>query len=246
MIALLKEAIQRGFQLFGYEVHKRTALPPPPRATMGEGLRWLAARRFQVSTVLDVGASDGRWSAGCMEYFPGARYVLFEPQPVHQEALRRFASLPGSRVEVASKAVGGEVGRARFDASDPLGGVLVDDGRGATIEVPVTTVDAAVSELRLPPPFLLKLDTHGVEAAILDGARQTLRDCSALVIEAYAYRLLPETLLFWELCARLAEQGFRVADAVDTLHRPFDGSLWQMDLIFIRDDWPGFEHREYR
>src|ERR1700682_1665898 len=42
------------------------------------------------NTILDVGASDGRWAALAIAAFPAASHVLFEPQPVHAEALRRF------------------------------------------------------------------------------------------------------------------------------------------------------------
>jgi hypothetical protein len=67
-----------------------------------------------------------------------------------------------------------------------------------------------------------------------------------LVIEAYNYRISGEALLFWELCAYLAERGFRPVDLVDSMHRPYDDAFWQMDLVFVRSTWAGFAYNAFR
>src|SRR6185312_9804788 len=103
-----------------------------------------------------------------------------------------------------------------------------------SITVRVVTLDEALADAT--PPLLVKLDTHGVEAAILAGAEQTLGRSVAWIIEAYNHRITTDCLLFWELCDYMAEQGFRPLDLVDVLHRPYDRTLWQMDLLFIRSD----------
>lgn len=195
-----------------------------------------------VSTVLDVGASNGCWAKLCRKSFPKAKYVLFEPQPCHQESLARLAS--DANVTVVRKAVGATDGMTYFDASDPFGGVLVDEPEG-NIEVPLTSIDSAVSQLCLREPYLLKLDTHGVEKEILAGARRTLPKCEALIIECYNHRVTPGALLFWELCSYLQERGFRPFDLVDSMRRSRDGSLWQMDLFFVRNAWPGFDSASF-
>lgn len=41
--------------------------------------------------------------------------------------------------------------------------------------VPATTIDLEVAERGLQAPFVIKLDTHGFELPILNGARGTLR-----------------------------------------------------------------------
>lgn len=242
----IKEFIQNLIRLTGYELHRKgRVLPQEDRATMGAGLQWLAGNGFRFATVLDVGASDGRWSAECMRLFPDAGYVLFEPQPVHGAALERFAAAPGRRVRTVRKAVGATTGSICFDATEPFGGVLTERDGDHVIRVEMTSLDAELDARPEPAPYLLKLDTHGVERSILSGAAETLRGCEALIIEAYNYRITGEAFLFWELCAHLGSMGFRVVDACDLLHRPFDGSLWQMDLFFIRDSWPGFAETRY-
>ena len=61
---------------------------------------------------------------------------------------------------------------------------------------------------RPKPPFLVKLDTHGVEAAILGGAQKTLTRSVAWIIEAYNQRIVSDCLLFWELCHSWAHRAF--------------------------------------
>ena len=119
------------------------------------------------------------------------------------------------------------------------------DGPGSVIEVPLTTIDAAVAEHGATGPFLLKLDTHGFEKGILEGSAETLKNAEMLIIEAYNYYVADGSWLFWELCAHLAGQGFRPADLVDVLRRDADGSLWQMDLVFVRDTWAGFQNNTW-
>lgn len=205
--------------------------------TMSAGLKRLQ-NHVTVETVLDVGASNGCWTKICAKAFPQAKYVLFEPQPCHQKRLASFAS--SANVIVVDKAVGAGEGTTWFEASDPFGGVLADQPEG-NIEVPLTTIDSTVAQLQLSGPYLLKLDTHGVEKEILEGASQTLPNCEALIIEAYNHRIGNNALLFWELCGYLHERGFRPIDLVDGMRRKRDDSLWQMDLFFVRNSWQGFE-----
>lgn len=133
------------------------------RSTMNASLRWLSQNGFKIRTVLDVGASDGRWSADCMMFFQDADYVLFEPQPIHAEKLESFASSCKKSVVIINKAVGGSEGHTFFNINNPFGGALSNKDDGCSIKVPVTTIDSAMAEINYSGPYLLKLDTHGFE-----------------------------------------------------------------------------------
>ncbi len=208
-------------------------------------MRALAEIGCAPETIIDVGASNAQWSRAALESFPSAAFVLYEPQAVHFSDLDRFERERGQQVSVVQKAVGRSSGTTLFDASDPFGGALQQTPSAASITVPLTSLDESLSELGAKPPFLVKLDTHGYEFSILEGGAETLRQSVAWIIEAYNIRLTSEGMLFWELCAYMQERGFRPVDLVDVLHRRFDQTLWQMDIFFIRDTWPGFERRSY-
>ena len=210
---------------------------------MRSALRLLARIGVEPATIVDVGASDGRWSKAAREVFPKAQLVLFEPQPVHAPALDRF-QLDNPDATVVRSAVGGSSGSSAFDAADPWAGVLEPQATESSIIVPVVTLDEALADAR--PPFLVKLDTHGVEAAILAGAQRTLERSVAWIIEAYNQRITSECLLFWELCEYMAGHGFRPVAIADVLFRPHDETLWQMDLFFVRADCAAFNYLSYR
>jgi len=241
---MIKDLIRSALRKSGWELRRFGVVP---RTTMTASLQWLASRNLNIQTILDVGASDGRWSQHCMQFFPAAKYVIFEPQPVHSQALDAFANTSGGKVQVVKKAVGAAEGHTFFDISVPMGGALLKDGNGASaLKVEMTTVDTATAELHTAGPYLLKLDTHGFERSILGGSQSTLANSAALIIEAYNYNVTDEAFLFWELCAYLAERGFRPIDLVDVGHRVRDQSLWQMDLVFIRSTWEGFKYIHYQ
>lgn len=217
----------------------------PSARTMADAMATIAARRHRLETVIDVGASNGSWSRDFMRHYPQSRYLLFEPQPIHREALDRFAREHGN-VECVAAAAGAAPGEVYFDASDPLGG-QASHARDAAHDVvlPLASIDAEVASRRLPGPYLIKTDTHGFEVPILDGAARTLAETEVLVIECYNFRIAPECLLFFEMCGRLQRAGFRCIDLVDPLWRD-DGSLWQMDLVFVRESRPEFLRATYR
>src|SRR4051812_39659941 len=80
----LKHLVNRMIRFAG------VAVLPAPAPTLDGALDRLRARKIPISTVVDVGASDGRWSREMMRVYPRAGYLLIEANPVHQPALDRF------------------------------------------------------------------------------------------------------------------------------------------------------------
>jgi len=205
----------------------------------------VSGRGLDVQTVIDVGASNGQWTRAVRPYFPGAYCLLIEANPVHEADLRRFRQ-ELRNVDYVLAAAGDTVGEIYFDNSDPFSGLASHTPlAGPSIRVPVTTIDALVAERGLQPPFLIKLDTHGFEVPILEGARQSLQNTNLLVIEAYNFQLRPGTLKFHELCQLLSTWGFATIDFCDPLFRTRDKAFWQFDLFFIRADREEFKANSY-
>lgn len=207
----------------------------------------LRRRDVAVQTVIDVGASDGRWSARMMKHYPQARYLLVEAQEAaHGNGLRRFKAAHVN-VDYVLSAAGDRDGEIYFDASAPFGGQAATTPYPQNnLVVPMTTLDTLVRRHALEGPFLLKLDTHGFEVPILEGARETLTQAAMLIIEAYNFTLCPGCLRFHELCAYLEARGFRCADWFEPMHRPGDGVFWQMDMVFLPATHRVFASNEYR
>ncbi len=239
-----KDAIQTLLGVLGYRLVRTDS--PGTRCTMEGVFRALAAREHQFKTVIDIGASNGSWSDALMTYFPDRRYLLVEAQPVHEPVLRDYCQRHRN-AEYVLAAAGEGPGRVFFDVDDPFGGQASSTrANAAQAELPVVTIDAEVAARRLPPPYLLKFDTHGYELPILRGAGDTLAKTEVIVMECYNFRISPECLTFFEMCAWLGERGFRCIDLADPLHRPHDDAFWQMDLVFVRSDRPEFAYQRYR
>jgi FkbM family methyltransferase len=144
------------------------------------------------TAVLDVGAHIGLFTvlmARCVG--PSGSVLSFEPTPLTRQALldtvRRNSS--ADIVEVREEAVSDRVGLARFhDTGDPLSNAnsLVESSRSkAVLTVPVTTVDAVVTERKLTVSCI-KIDAEGSEIDIVRGAAATINRCRpALQIEVH-------------------------------------------------------------
>lgn len=203
-----------------------------------------AARGTAIKTWVDVGASDGSWSLRTRRHFPAANYLLFEPLAERQSTLGALQRRHG--FETVAAVAGAIPGSVEFSVDPALDGSgVAAPGAAGTRSVPVETIDRALAARRFPGPYGLKLDTHGYELAVLEGAAQTLPRANLLIIEAYNFTLTPGCLRFHELCAWLEPRGFRCCDLADPMRRPDDGALWQMDLAFAPVTSPLFASNRY-
>lgn len=219
--------------------------PPERDLTLPGALARLRRHGFHFSSVIDVGASNGRWSRKVMASFPQARFFLVDPLEERRAELERFkAECPN--MDFALTAAGDREGEISFYVSGDLDGSGVAENAGTLRTVPLTTLDILVARQRIEGPFLLKLDTHGFEVPIFTGARETLKQTAVLIVEVHNFQLTPTSLRFHEMCTCLENLGFRCYDMIDPYLRPGDGALWQMDLLFARKDAPVFNRSTYQ
>lgn len=213
--------------------------------SLRSALKRCKARGLQVQTIVDVGASDGRWSLVARKFFPQAFCLLIEAQENHKKSLEKLkARVNGFDYVIA--AAGDRSGTIFFDAGDLFGGLASATPVGThCISVPMVTVDEEVLRLNLSPPYLLKLDTHGFELPILEGAKNTLASASLIVIETYNFRLTDNSLKFHEMCAFMESKGFSCIDIAEPMHRPGDKAFWQVDLFFVPSNNPAFSSNSY-
>jgi len=219
-------------------------------ADMEYALGWLARRDKAsddgIAGIFDLGAAQGNWSRMALDLFPNARIIGVDPLEERLPFLEKLKS-QNARFDFVSAVAGGDDGGSvELAVTDDLDGSSVHGSEGATRTVSVQSVDGIAERTGLRGPYFLKFDTHGFELPILESAQNVLKQTRYIVMEAYNFRHTPETLLFHEMIAYLGEKGFRVSHLVDVLNRPSDGALWQVDLMFARDDDPIFESNSFR
>lgn len=247
MKARLRAALNRMLAPTGFELARVGAgTPPPSRWTMETALARAAALGIKPSTLIDIGAAEAEWARQAIRVFPSAALVMVEPLAERQENLARFAArYPAARIEAV--VAGREPGEVELNVTDDLdgSGVYGPDQGGGRRRVPCDSVDRIVQRHGLQGPFLLKLDTHGYEIPIFEGASATLAHTALIVVEAYGFKPSPTAVRFWELCSWLGERGFRPADLANPVGRRRDGLLWQADFFFLRSDHPAFASNSY-
>lgn len=236
-------AINRALESSGFELERIN------KSTMHHALKRLPRHNFGIKSVIDVGAAQGRWTDLAIQSLPNAKYLMVEALKEREAELSARCARNPDQLKYHIGAAGASSGKITFLVTKDL------DGSGAAAgktlrgeeqrEVTVSTIDDLVTQYNLPGPHLLKLDTHGFEVPILEGAKRTLEKTQVLVIECYTFRGTDGRLLFWEMCTYLEKFGFRPFDLVDPLLRPADELLWQMDVFFTKSDWPTFKKSHF-
>ena len=213
---------------------------------MMSAVRRIAHHGFEVGCVIDIGASDGKWSREVMEILPDTRFLAIEPLEERVPALSHTKATHGSFDFAVCVAGATDSGFAKLNVSADLDGSTVEAGDGPSREVPVRSLDGLVAERGLAGPFLLKFDTHGYEWPIIEGAARTLAETTIIIMEVYNFKVSEHGVRFHEMCRRLEDLGFRCYDMADPMLRDHDGALWQMDLVFCRQDAAVFGYEAFR
>jgi FkbM family methyltransferase len=234
----LRSGVDRVLRPFGFELRR---INP---ATMDAAVMRLPQRGFKVETIIDVGAAKGSWAELAAAAFPHAKVFMIEALREREGTLKSLCQARrGFSYHIG--AAGSKPGAVSFLVTDDLDGsgvspeVNQEDPRVRTVET--DSLDNLADRHGLKPPFLLKLDTHGFEVPIIEGAERLLESTQVVIIECYSFQgKTCSRLLFWEMCEWMRKRGFRCFDLVDPILRPSDGVLWQVDLFFARSDWPSF------
>jgi len=239
----MKKLVKFGLKKLGYKIQLIPKIES--EFTMEGALQRCLNRGLEINTVIDVGASDGRWSRMCMNFLPKAKYLLIEAQEAHQAGLDKLKA-ENKNVDYALAAAGGKEGKIYFDNSGLFGGLASETPfENNCIEVPVITIDGEVERLQLQSPYLIKLDTHGFEIPILEGAMKTLKDAELIIIETYNYKLTNDSLKYYQMCDYMDKLGFSSIEMADFTLRLYDHSFWQMDTFFIPSRRNEFSYNSY-
>lgn len=217
-----------------------------PRGPM-DALRRAHSRGVSIRQVVDVGASDGKWTRECLEVFPDARYLLVEPQPVHLAALRDLqAEQPN--VQVWQGALGSRSAkldlRVHGDQSSFLASESFPTDQAQRVEV--RTLDSFLGVELLHPPDLIKADVQGYELEVLRGAGKCLENAKLLLLEVSYRRMYRDLPLAHEVIAHAGAAGFRISDICTYATRPSDGELMQSDILFAAEGSPLFADESWR
>ena len=165
---------------------------------------------------VDVGANIGHLAIeGALIVGDTGRVTAIEAHPRTAHFLRENVELNGlQNVRVAQVAVGANCGWIGFTdmRDDDLNSVRESTGAGATITVPLVTLDTLLADER---PALLKIDVEGFEKFVLMGASGLLERTRCVYFEAWDQHFAKHGYLFSEVHDLLAGHGFEIIQFTD-------------------------------
>ncbi len=204
-------------------------------------LRWLRDKLgFAPSCLVDLGASDGRWTRPVQKLFPLATILMIEPQQTHQESLSRMtAQFTGLHYEIC---VVGETEREVELLCHGHQTSLYGDSEGRpfgnAVKVPMRTLDSLIGQHGLPWPDLIKMDIQGAELRALQGAEESLKHAQFVQAEFSLLPVQKDIPILDDLVVYLSLRGFRLFNVYGICGRPLDGMPAQGEALFIKKDSP--------
>lgn len=134
------------------------------------------------NVVLDVGAFHGEYALLARKTNHRVKIFAFEPNPLNRTVLEENVS--GQGIAIESCAVGEKDGEVVF-LLDAATSRIIDSvsysPQGETVKVSVVSLDSWTSSSHISP-FLIKIDTEGLESAILRGAQSVLANDQPIIL----------------------------------------------------------------
>ena len=166
--------------------------------------RLAAIWNYPVTTIFDVGASEGESTLDALNIFPEAHILGFEPHPSTFANL--MAKVGGNpRFQGFNVALGTDIGEVEMIEYDKFkANSLTPDNphskrfntRGRSIRVQETTLDTFCLENSINNIDLLKTDVEGFDLVVLQGSRSMLQKRAVKFVLVEFFDLLPKEGVF--------------------------------------------------
>lgn len=202
-------------------------------------------KRYDIKTILDIGANDGHWSEEMRALFPNAQIYAFEPLlDCFERIEKRFAN--DARFRIFNTALGNtndatEIERSSFHPSSslrPMAQLHKDlypkSAKIVREKIEVRRLDSYVQDMFLVPDILVKMDVQGFEDEVIAGGRYTLAQARVLIVETSFVRLYENQPLFGDIHDMLRALGFVYHGNCGEHFSPKTGERIYEDSVFIR------------
>lgn len=174
-----------------------------------------------VKTVIDIGVADG--TLALYAAFPDAHLVLIDPTPGYRDSIDAISR------QYKSKYLPFAVGDRDADNQIMYVEPVIRRKSSLRTRTPLTKTGDAVIETPVPmrtldtllhgddfvvAPICIKIDVEGYEAAVIEGARQTLQRTQFVIVEVSVAARFHGSPTFAEFIALMSHMGFALFDII--------------------------------
>jgi len=218
------------------------------RALVDSRIEHLPANlRRRADVVVDIGANLGQWISAFMVFAEVKQLEAFEPNPEAFAALHSaLGKRPATRLHNFALGEAPTTCNLNVTYSSGMSSFLQPTEAIKTAYAPAADIvkQVAVDVMRLDDFFdpgtridLMKIDVQGVEHSVLRGARKTLKQTRAILIETNFTSHYVGDGSFGTLHHQLTEElGFDFWDVSPPYRSPTGQALWA-DAVFLNREW---------
>ena len=197
-----------------------------------------------INLVLDVGANTGQFGRSLRNRGYAGRIISFEPVKEAFTALENAARGDDlwTTLNLALGASSGVMAihvskNSQFSSFNDLTATATSFDPEAEFKasesVVVKTLDEAAPPRDPGSKILLKIDTQGYERAVLEGAKETLKRVSGVLLELPIINIYKDNWRFHEAVAYMIEAGFVLAQVHPVnIHSRAKDSATEFDCLF--------------
>ncbi len=246
LIDFLSQRVSPYLHFLGLEITRRWVasgeIVPLSAMSQIEALdrfKWIKNKlNYSPRSIVDIGASDGRWTLPMREIYPGVDILMIDPLEQNAEVLSRLEA-GDDHIKFVKTIVGDKNSTARFMCHGHLSSLYGNtrgEPFGTVIESEMRTLDDIIEQTGFPKPGIIKMDIQGAELSVLTGAPDAVARADFIQLE---FALLPyqkDIPLLDEIVVFLSGRGYRLFDIYGIHGRPLDGMPAQGECLFVKRD----------
>jgi FkbM family methyltransferase len=188
-------------------------------------------RGIKVTNIFDIGAHSGEFSLKLKKLYPKSKFYLFEANNSHKKILEKLpfysyiVTLSDKKKIVHFYNTGGGTGDSYYKEHNEAYENIDPEKQQAI------SIDEFIEDRKLPLTDFIKIDTQGSELDILQGAKKSLNNCQALLVELSIIEYNKGSPKFCELISFLEQHNFIPYTICEEHFKK--NALNQIDLLFV-------------
>ena len=243
-LSVLAEALQQPDSIPSILSLNRRGVPGSMLRSMYLHLRQPWLLQHNIDTVIDAGASIGKFVTMIRVLLPKAMIYAFEPLPdcftilqSRCQAMERCTAFNIALGDIDGELQFRKCSHADSSSFRPKTQFLKDsyadiDYSEEPIMVPVRTLDGIAEKLGINGNVLCKIDVEGFEDKVLTGGEHIVGNACVVIIEAPFRELYQGQMLFDDILQWMQRRGFSYYGNVLQQRSLVDGRIIGTDCIF--------------